>query len=94
MPKFQADSSLTSQVMDCQIFAIEKAIRQVFAEPVTNRLIKCLTRHKQNAYNLAKLSNPFTQSWAGIPKNKERNTKTVLQILQYICQQVGRSTSD
>ena len=33
--KFQAGTMLTSQVMDSQIHAIEKAIRPLFADPVT-----------------------------------------------------------
>ena len=34
--KFQTGTMLTSQVMDSQIHAIEKAIRPLFADPVTN----------------------------------------------------------
>jgi len=34
--KFCAGTVLTSQVMGCQIRAIGKAIRLLFAEPVTN----------------------------------------------------------
>ena len=33
--KFQTGTMLTSQVMDSQIHAIEKAIRLLFADPVT-----------------------------------------------------------
>ena len=33
--KFQTGTMLTSQVMDSQIHAIEKAIRPLFADPVT-----------------------------------------------------------
>ena len=33
--KFQTCTMLTSQVMDSQIHAIEKAIRPLFADPVT-----------------------------------------------------------
>ena len=35
MTKFCAGTILTSQVMDCQTRAIGKAIRSLFAEPVT-----------------------------------------------------------
>ena len=34
--KFQTCTMLTSQVMDSQIHAIKKAIRPLFADPVTN----------------------------------------------------------
>ena len=36
MTKFQAGTILTSQVMDCQVHAIGKAIRPLFADLVTN----------------------------------------------------------
>ena len=36
--KFQTGTMLTSQVMDSQIQAIEKAIRPLFADPVTYTL--------------------------------------------------------
>ena len=35
MTKFQAGTMHTSQVMDCQVHAIGKAIRPIFADPVT-----------------------------------------------------------
>jgi len=39
--KFCAGTILTGQVMDCQTRAIEKAIRPLFAEPVT--YVDCTT---------------------------------------------------
>ena len=36
MTKFQAGTILTSQVMDCLVHAIGKAISPFFADPVTN----------------------------------------------------------
>ena len=35
MTKIQAGSTHTSQVTDCQVHAIGRAIRSVFADPVT-----------------------------------------------------------
>ena len=35
MTKFQAGTVHTSQVMDCQVHATGKAIRPLFADPVT-----------------------------------------------------------
>ena len=39
MTKFQDGTILTSQVMDCQVHAIGKAIRPLFADPVTFYLL-------------------------------------------------------
>ena len=38
MTKLQAGNILTSQVMDCQVCGIGKAIRLLFADPVTNKV--------------------------------------------------------
>ena len=37
--KLQGDTTFTSRVMDCQVHAIEKAIRPLFADRVTNVFI-------------------------------------------------------
>ena len=50
MAEFLAGAIHTSQVMDCQVRAIEKAIRPLFTNPVTDRYsllrITCDAVHK------------------------------------------------
>ena len=49
LTKFQTGTMLTSQVMDSQIHAIEKAIRPLFTDPVTNfQNLKILEIFKRN----------------------------------------------
>ena len=39
MTKFQAGTMHTSQVLDCQVYAIGKALRPLFADPLTYNLL-------------------------------------------------------
>ena len=48
MTKFQAGTILISQVMDCQVYAIGKATRTLFADPVTNSSISIVLNIAHN----------------------------------------------
>ena len=49
MTTFQAGTILTSQVMDCQVHAIGKAIRPLFADLVTNIDVKLCGYDRENS---------------------------------------------
>ena len=74
MTKFQTGTMLTSQVMDSQIHAIEKAIRPLFADPVTyHDLLLDHALHKSHPQVFQTLHNTRVHSVTMLIMNSQRS---------------------